>query len=85
MKNLKTTKKTREFKDYLEHFPQSNREVFHNLPFWPSIVLNQNEDGGNILDARETTTNSSITTNTDGNRIRSASVNLIIVTMPNPE
>jgi len=44
-KNFEAVQKTRLFKDYLSDFLQSNRERFRDLPFWPSNVSNENDDG----------------------------------------
>jgi hypothetical protein len=82
---MEVVDKTSEFKDYLERFPQLNREGMRDLPFWPSDMLNQNGDGNIVSNRKEEGPNLCAEVHVDGNRTGSAGVDLIMSTMPNPE
>jgi len=84
MKNMEVVDKTCKFKDCLESFPQLNREGKHDLPFWPSNMLNQNRDDNTILNGEEEGPNSSVAVDVEKNIIGSV-VDLIMSMMPNPE
>jgi hypothetical protein len=73
-KNLQTIEETKWLKEYLEHFPDANREAQRALPFWPHEQdRNGVEDSALEVEVRTE------------DRSSPAEVGLIMATMPDPE
>jgi hypothetical protein len=73
-KNLQAIEETEWLKEYLEHFPDANREAQRCLPFWPHEQdRNGVEDSAPEVEVRTK------------DRSNTAEVGLIMATMPDPE
>jgi hypothetical protein len=73
-KNLQAIEETEWLKEYLEHFPDTNREAHRALPFWP-----HEQDRNGVEDLAP-----EVEVRTE-DRSSPAEVSLIMATMPNPE
>jgi hypothetical protein len=73
-KNLQAIEETEWLKEYLEHFPDANREAQRALPFWPD-----EQDRNGMEDSAP-----EIEVHTE-DRSSPAEVGLIMATMPDPE
>ena len=85
IRNVEVAEEIKISQDYLETFPHRNREAHHELPFWPNEVQNRNGDGDTVQNPEGTETISSAIADANENIAESAAVDLIMVTMPNPE
>jgi hypothetical protein len=73
-KNLQAIEETEWLKEYLEHFPDANREAQRGLPFWPHEQdRNGLEDSAPEVEVRTE------------DRSSTAEVGLIMATMPDPK
>ena len=67
IRNTEVVDKIQLFKKYLKEFPQENQEAFSDLSFWPSEIVNNNEEEPILQNVEDEGTNAGQTLDVDMN------------------